>query len=66
MLKDCEPLILEPIWGSEIENYLVFMKNSIRTLKITGRDGARIILCILIPLRVLQAFVLTQQPEKQI
>lgn len=66
MLKYCELLILESIWCSAIENYLMFMKNSMRTLKTTGRDGARIILCILIPLLLLQAFVLTQQPEKQI
>lgn len=66
MLKYHELLILEPTWDFAIENYLMFMKNSMRTPKITGRDGARIILCIMIPLWLLQAFVLTQQPEKQI
>lgn len=53
MLKDYDLLILEPIWGFA-PNHLIFIKNSIRTLKITGRDEARIILCILIPLGVLQ------------
>lgn len=50
MLKYCELLILEPIWDFAIENYLMFMKNSMRTPKITGRDGTRIILHIMIPL----------------
>lgn len=66
MFKYRELLILEPTWGFAIENYLTFMKNSMRTLKITGGDRARIILHILIPLWLLQAFVLTQQPEKQL
>lgn len=66
MLKYCELLVLEPIGDFAIENYLMFMKNSMRTPKITGRDGTRIILHIMIPLWLLKAFVLTQQPEKQI
>lgn len=66
MLKDYVLLILEPIWGFA-PNHLIFIKNSIRTLKITGRDEARIILCIFDSFRSLTAFVLlTQQPKKQI
>lgn len=50
IFKYCELLNLEPIWGFAIEKYLMFMKNSMRTLKITGRDRTRIIPHILIPL----------------
>ena len=49
MLKCCELLISEPIWDFAIENYLMLMKNSMRTAKIRGRNGARIILCTMIP-----------------
>ena len=43
MLKYHELLILEPIWDFAIENYLMFIKNFMRTPKITGRDRRRIL-----------------------
>lgn len=66
MLKICEPPILEPIWGFATENYLMFMKNSIKDTENNRQRWSKNNLCILIPSWLLQAFVLTQQPEKQI